>query len=168
MESVDSLIGKMDRWLATNRTDYYVALKPGATESALDAFESQFGIKLPVAFRSIYRWRNGQRDDCTTSLEDNFMFSSLESIAENKETMDGMIESDFDDPKWWRRSWVPFLDNGGGDHLCIDLSAEDGGTPGQILSFYHDWENRPIQFPSAEAWLANIVQSMEDGSLKIA
>ena len=96
------------------------------------------------------------------------MFSSLEDIAHHKELLDDLIGSDFEDPRWWRRSWVPFLENGAGDHLCVDLAAEDGGTPGQVLMCYHDWERRPVRSPSLEAWLADLVASMESGSLRLA
>ena len=71
-------------------------------------------------------------------------------------------------PHCWRRSWVPFLENGAGDHLCVDLAAEDGGTPGQVLMFYHDCDDRPIRSTSLEAWLADLVTSMESGSLELA
>jgi cell wall assembly regulator SMI1 len=37
-----------------------------------------------------------------------------------------MIGYGFDDPKWERRGWIPFLSNGGGDRLGLDLMAEDG------------------------------------------
>jgi cell wall assembly regulator SMI1 len=96
------------------------------------------------------------------------MFSPLDDIVSSKELLDGMIGEDFDDPKWWRRSWVPFLPNGGGDHLCIDLTAEDGGTPGQVRIFYHDDPSRKITHPSFEAWLHDLVHSMEAGTLKLA
>ena len=78
-----------------------------------------------------------------------------------------MIGFDFEDPKWWRRGWVPFLSNGG-DHLCLDLIAEDGGSPGQILTFYHDWENRAVEYPNLQAWLTELVESMENGTLELS
>jgi cell wall assembly regulator SMI1 len=165
---VEGLIGRLDRWLAANRPDYYAHLLPGVTEAQLDAFEAQFSLKLLEAFRRLYRWRNGHDQLRSESLVYNLMFSSLEDIARVKELMDGMIGADFEDPRWWRQSWVPFLENGAGDHLCIDLAAENGGTPGQVLMFYHDWEQRPVRSPSVEVWLADLVASMEGGWLELA
>jgi cell wall assembly regulator SMI1 len=115
---------RMELWLATNRPDYLERLRPGATEAELDAFEARFSLQLPDSFREFYRWRNGQPPDLSASLSQNWMFSSLDEIAETKELLDGMIGTDFEDPKWWRLSWIPFLANGGGDHLCLDLTAE--------------------------------------------
>jgi cell wall assembly regulator SMI1 len=156
----------MDRWLATNRPGYYAHLRPGVSDAQLGAFEARFAITLPAAFHQLYRWRDGHDQQNSDSLVHNLMFSPLEQAAHSKELMDGMIGFDFENPWWWRRSWVPFLENGAGDHLCVDLAAEDGGTPGQVIMFYHDWEHRPIRSPSLEAWLANLVESMESGTLQ--
>jgi cell wall assembly regulator SMI1 len=163
----EGLIGRLDRWLAANRPDYYAHLLPGATDAQLDAFEAQFSLKLPDAFRRLYRWRNGHDQFRSESLVQNLMFSSLEDIARQKELLDGMIGADFEDPWWWRRSWVPFLENGAGDHLCVDLVAEGRGIPGQVIMFYHDWERRPVRALSLEAWLTDLVSSMESGSLQL-
>jgi cell wall assembly regulator SMI1 len=165
---VEALIGRLDRWLAANRPDYYTHLLPGATDAQLEAFEARFSLALPAAFRQLYRWRDGHDQHRSASLVHNLMFSSLEDAARSKELMDDMIGADFDDPRWWRRGWVPFLENGAGDHLCADVAAEDGGTPGQVLMFYHDWEYRPVRSPSMEAWLADLVAAMESGSLELA
>jgi len=164
---VETLIRCIDRWLAANRADYYACLQPGVTVAQLDAFEVRFSLKLPTSFRQLYLWRNGQELACSDSFQGNRMFSSLEDVAETKELLDGMIGYDFDDPRIWRRGWVPFLHNGGGSYLCLDLTAEDGGQPGQLLAFWKADEDRPIEFPSLEAWLADLVASMEDGSLEL-
>jgi cell wall assembly regulator SMI1 len=157
-------IARIDRWLAANRPDYYRHLQPGATADALDAFESRFSLRLPEPFRSLYRWRDGQEPACAASLQGNRMFSSLDEIAETKGMLDGMIGSDFEDAGWWRLGWVPFLANGGGDCLCLDVAAEGGGTPGQLVAFWHDWENRRVEFPGLETWLRHLADAMESGT----
>lgn len=165
MKDVPGLLQRLDRWLAINRPDYYSCLRPGTSDAALDAFEAKFSLRLPEAFRLFHKWRDGQEPSNLESIQDNRMFSSLEEIAETKDLLDGMIGYDFDDPRWWRRGWVPFLSNGGGDHLCLDLAAEDGGTPGQLVAFWHDWEDRSVEYPSFEDWLRELVDSMEQGTL---
>jgi cell wall assembly regulator SMI1 len=164
---VAELIARLDRWLAAHRPDYYTRLQPGVTDADLDAFEARFALKLPAAFRQLYRWRNGQDPHSFASLQGNRMFSSLEAIADTKDLFDGMIGLDFDDPRYWRRGWVPFLANGGGSHLCLDVVAEDGGQAGQLVAFWKGDEDRPVEFPSLEAWLADLVASLESGSLEL-
>jgi cell wall assembly regulator SMI1 len=162
-----ALINRLDSWLATNRPDYYALLRPGVTDAELDAFEAQFAIKLPTAFRELYRWRDGQVPDSFFPIQFNREFMMLEYIASAKNMLDGMIETDFDAPEYWRRGWVPFLHNGGGSYLCLDLTAEDGGQPGQLIGFWKRDRDRPVEFPSVEAWLADLVDSMEAGELEL-
>lgn len=164
---VEGLIGRLDRWLAANRPDYYALLQPGATDPDLDAFEARFSLKLPTAFRAMYQWRSGQDEMSFDSLQGNRSFCTLTEVARTKDMLDGMSGSDFDDPKYWRRGWVPFLHNGGGSYLCLDLAAEDGGRPGQLVGFWKADEDRPVEFPSVEAWLADLVESAEAGELEL-
>ena len=89
-------------------------------------------------------------------------------MADTKELLDGMIGSDFDWPDWWRRGWIPFLSDGGGGHLCVVAAAEDGGQVGQLVAFWNADEDRPVEYQNLEAWLANLVESMEVGELKLA
>jgi predicted DNA-binding WGR domain protein/cell wall assembly regulator SMI1 len=166
--SASDLLIRLDKWLSANRADYYGKLLRGASAQALDAFEKKFQVQLPSEFRALYQWRNGQDPNCSASLQHNWMFSRLEDVADSKETLDGMIGFDFEDPKWWRRGWIPFLSNGGGDHLCIDLTAEDGGAPGQLLTFRHDWAKRAVEYPNLLAWLTELIESMENGTLKLS
>lgn len=160
------LIGRMDAWLAAHRPDYHALLQPGVDDGALDAFEAKFSLKLPEAFRALYRWRNGQPNSSFDSLQGNRMFSALEDIADTKEMLDDMIGFDFEDPATWRRGWVPFLSNGGGSHLCVDIDAQGGGQPGQLFGFWKADEDRPVEHASVEAWLAELVASMEAGTVE--
>jgi cell wall assembly regulator SMI1 len=165
---VPELIARLDRWLATHRPDYYARLRPGVTDAELNEVESRFSLRLPEAFRLLYKWRNGHDDSKTQALQKNFRFMSLEDVVSTKQHCDDMIGNDFETPKWWRREWVPFLQNWGGDDMVVDLLGIDGGTPGQVVTFWHDDPVRPIRFPSMEAWLADLVESMESGSLELA
>ena len=164
---VQSLLERMERWLVAHRPGYFARLQPGVTNVQLNAFEVQFSLKLPDAFRQLYLWRNGQADGNSESLQMGRMFSPLESVSDTKELLDGMIGSDFDRPEWWRGDWVPFLSNGGGSHLCVDVAPEDGGRVGQLVAFWKADEDRDIEYPSVEAWLADLVESMESGELEL-
>ena len=90
------------------------------------------------------------------------MFVPLEAVAETKEPLDGMIGFDFEDERWWRRGWIPFLSNGGGDHLCLDTDGEGGGKPGQLIAFWHDWEDRAVEWPTFDAWLGQLAIAAGD------
>ena len=109
MADAAALIGRMDRWLASNRPDYSALLQPGATDAKLAAFEARLSLSLPEPFRQLYRWRNGQDPGSSDPLQFNRTFSTLEEVASTKQELDSMIGSDFEDPRYWRRGWVPFL-----------------------------------------------------------
>lgn len=163
---MDKLIIQLDNWLSENRADYYSSLLPGATDEEFSSLEDQLSLSLPDDLRALYRWRNGQHPSEFASFQDNRMFLSLRQISETKDTLDGMIGYDFDDPKWWRRGWIPFLSNGGGDYLCVDVSAEDGGAPGQLIAFWHDDGDREVEFSSLTEWLGALVDSMGNGTVE--
>ena len=150
------LIKSIAEALLANRPGYYVKLPAGVTDAELDLFEQRFSLQLPAAFRALYKWKNGQPASCSESLHGNRMFSPLEAVTETKELLDGMIGFDFEDERWWRRGWIPFLSNGGGDHLCLDIEGQDGGQPGQIIAFWHDWEDRSVEWPTFDAWLEQL------------
>ena len=164
---IKPLLDRLERWLAVNRPDYLARLQPGVTDAQLDAFEAEFTLKLPLAFRELYRWRNGQEGGCYESIHYNRMFTPLEESASTKALFDSMIGYDFDREGWWRRGWIPFLSNGGGSHLCVDVTAEDGGSPGQLVAYWKADEDRPVEYPNLETWLERLVSSMEAGTLDV-
>ena len=84
------------------------------------------------------------------------------------ELLDGMIGADFDDPTWWRRGWVPFTESFNGDHYCVDIEAEGGGTPCQVIDFWHDEPTRNVLAPSLADWFRGLVVTMEEGRLDLA
>lgn len=164
---VDDLITRIDRWLAANRPDYYPLLQPGASDTELDALEAKFSVKLPSAFRKLYSWRNGQDPMFFDRFHLNREFCTLEYISSSKEEFDSMIGLDFEEPTYWRRGWIPFLHNGGGSYLCVDMGVEDGGQVGQLIAFWKQDQDRPVEYPSVEAWLTELVESMEAGEYEL-
>src|SRR5215475_5567014 len=131
---MQDLIRRANAWLKFNRPDYYAMLRPGVDDRVLEACESRFDLVLPIDFRLLYHWRDGQDTGIhAAALVRNHMFIPLSDSASSKDLLDGMIGADFDDPAWWRRGWVPFTESFGGDRYCVDLEAEGGGTPGQVI-----------------------------------
>lgn len=162
---LDDLLYKIDRWISTNRPHYHELLQSGATSAELDAFENAISLKLPEEFRELYKWHDGQDPMAFESIQGNWSFMSLDEIRVSKQELDGMIGFDFEDPKYWRRGWIPFLHNGGGSYLCVDVEAEDGGHSGQLVEFWKADSDRPIGFASVGKWLDALWLSMKNGTL---
>jgi len=166
---MDDLIRRANAWLKANRPDYYATLRPGVDDVALEAYQVRLGLVLPTELKQLYRWRDGQDLDIgAEALVYNHMFLPLSDSAASKELLDGLIGADFDDPAWWRRGWVPFTLNFGGDHYCLDLDAEGGGTPGQVIDFWHDEPTRNVLAASLADWFRALVVAMEEGRLELA
>jgi cell wall assembly regulator SMI1 len=156
-------IVRLETWLQAHRPDYLAALAAGATDEEFAAFERTVGRQLPSELAALYRWHNGQADSCYAALHDNWMFSSLASIAEAWEMTTELLEGgDFERANWWQPGWIPFLDNGGGDHLCVDLDGTFTGQAGQVLEFWHDDADRVVVYPNVATYFEVVVRSLEE------
>ena len=161
---MELLIKRLDQWLEEHRPAYYAKLQPGLSEDRLHEFERDIGFQMPDAFKELYAWKNGQHPTCSAALQHNRMFMSIEEVLDTHRMLNEFLEAgEFDHELWWSPRWVPFLDNGGGDRQCIDMGGAFGGVVGQLINFWHDWENRDIEYPSLEEWLEVFVTTLEAG-----
>ncbi len=142
------LIEILDANLKTKRPDYYSKLNPGLTDEKIKQLEEKYHFVLPDELKELYKWKNGQQENCYSSLINNSMFLSLESAFSSKEILDGMIGSDFEIVNWWNENWFPIFDNGGGDHICYDAKGIFTGESGQIIEFWHADHDRNVIFPN--------------------
>jgi cell wall assembly regulator SMI1 len=150
-------IERIDVWLRANRPAYHAKLQPGATDEQLSDFGHELQVILPEGFKDFYRWRNGQGTDCYEAFCNNAMFVSMEDAMDTRNMLKGLLEAgEFKQANWWNPGWIPLLDNGGGDHLCVDTEGTFTGKPGQILEFRHDDARRRVLFPSFDAFLTTL------------
>ena len=152
------LIKRLDTWLKTNRREYYDKLLPGALPQDFKRLESTIGVTMPESFKQLYRWRNGQPRTCFTAFQFNRSLMNLDAIITDWQVIEG-VKEEFKDESWWNSKWIPFLDNGGGDHICIDMNDS---KPGRLITYWRDWDDRSINYPSLEKWLEIFVDSLEN------
>jgi cell wall assembly regulator SMI1 len=151
---MQTILQQVDTLLRIHRPDYYARLQPGASASELDALELALGLQLLPDYRTLYTWKNGQRGFKT--LHHNLTFMSLKQAQEAHTILTGLLRGgEFSRANWWHPAWIPFLDNGGGNHYCLDLAGSFTGRVGQIIEFRHDHPARTILAPSLSAWLAD-------------
>lgn len=161
--TLQETLAAIDDWIAAHRPDYHAELQSPASDASLDALRGCVDQDLPEDFLSLYRWHDGQDPQSLTSLTGNQMFMSSYDVVDVKDMLDGMIGYDFEDPETWRRGWVPFLSNGGGSYLCIDLEARSGAV-GQMIEFWKGEAGRPVVYGSVRAWADALLASMRDGT----
>jgi cell wall assembly regulator SMI1 len=83
-----------------------------------------------------------------------------EEYRENRSIADPGIRSDF---CWWYLQWIPLTCSSSGDHYCLDLAPSEGGTVGQIITWFHDDGQRSILAPSFRNWLEDYAAKLESG-----
>lgn len=156
-----SLLARLDALLRAHRPAYYAQLNPPASAAALAAFEARFQLTLPPELRQWFGWHDGQRAMCFDGLVGFHELPSLEDMAESMRiNRELLADGDFV-ANWWRPGWLPFLSNGSGNHLCLDLEGTFTGYPGQLIEHWHDDADRTVVFPTITAWLAAVVQAYE-------
>ncbi|MCR5890039.1 SMI1/KNR4 family protein [Hymenobacter sp. J193] len=160
------LLSRLDTLLQQHRPEYYATLAPPATATELDALEAAFQLKLPTELRQWYGWHNGHLESKSIFQNHEFIqgnsLAPLSSVAESmRVNCELLAAGEYFMPNWWQTNWVPFLENGGGDHICLDLEGTFTGQPGQVLEQWHDMEQRTVLFPDLTAWLRAVVQAYE-------
>jgi cell wall assembly regulator SMI1/CheY-like chemotaxis protein len=157
-------LDRLDRWMRLHRLAYYDALRPGVPERELTTLERDLGRNLPAGFRALYRWHDGQDPGCPLAFQYNQLFMPLRQVRVVWAALGQLLdEGEFPEANWWSKAWLPFLGSEEGNHLCVDLDGAFGGVPGQVLSFYHDWECRNVEYPSLEKWMEAFVPGVEAG-----
>ena len=161
MPPFPTLITRLDALLRQYRPDYHAALQPPVSAAAVAAFEAEFDLRLPAELRQWLGWHDGQSAELYENLVGMYSWPSLADMtATMRINRELLADGDFA-PNWWRPTWLPFLTNGGGDHLCLDPEGTFTGQPGQLIEHWHDGAERTVVFPSLSAWLAAVVQAYE-------
>jgi len=154
------LLARLDTWLRCERPKFYTAFEKGASAAVLGRLEKAVG-PLPPTLRALFAWKGGN----VGRLQGNWsLISAAQAHSDNASMTDLLDVGEFDEPSWWNRAWVPFVEDGGGNHLCVDLAGAFGGPPGQVVEFWHDDADRPVLYPSVDAWLEVFVDVLESGA----
>jgi cell wall assembly regulator SMI1 len=141
----------LESWLSANWPEGLTSLNPPATDKQISDLERELGFRLPADFVECLKIHNGQCEQLP--FFDRMYFLSCEAILTEwrvwKELLDGgdfngILSSPEDGIKndWWNTKWIPFTHNGSGDHLCIDADPSASGSVGQVITMWHDMDQR--------------------------
>ncbi|MBA0166831.1 MULTISPECIES: SMI1/KNR4 family protein [Pectobacterium] len=162
-----------ETWLEAHWPEGRNGLNPPATEQEIGALEHALGISLPEDYKACLRIHNGQ-DTYSGGLFENAEFLSTHAVREQWEIWqsllsDGQFEGIQSSPEdgikadWWNTKWIPFTHNGGGDHYCLDLDPAPGGQHGQIITMWHDMDEREKLSSSFAHWFQSYVSDVIAG-----
>ena len=152
---------KVERELHAEAPHLLARLPQGASEALLDTANATFGVALPELVRELYRIHNGigmpayiQRDDYRyasvsyfLSIEDSIeIWNSWKELTQTKHYSDhqvtrvtGAVRAD-----WWNLRWIPIASDNAGSAHCVDLDPAPGGRVGQVVSVWHDHDERSV------------------------
>jgi cell wall assembly regulator SMI1 len=147
----------LEKRLAEAHPGLLERLPRGADRQALTNVELELGVSLPSMVREMYLVHDGIG---MPLMVDNHLqssdFLSLEDALEAWRHQQKMLDSGvFRDAKvrqtrgpvrahWWNRRWLPIASTSSGDFSCVDLDPDSGGLVGQIIAFWHDFDDRKV------------------------
>ena len=154
------LLVDLESWLGTHRPDFWESFFDPASKDQLDQFEESTGLTLPRDYRLLMSWRDGHHDPNYNVL-DPFEQKGLLPLGITKSVivdMNRLLHKASFDEEYWRRDWLPFMDDDCGGYLCIDLSARHYGKV-----FY--WDNkgafRTDVSNNLASWLEELVGKLQ-------
>jgi cell wall assembly regulator SMI1 len=152
---------RIDELLAQHPDQARWNLNQGLSEEQIAYFKTQITVELPETFYDLYRWHDGSSWDTENiSILGNFTWQPMEELIEDHRFFlsDAEYMAQPCDPLW-----IPFLDNGCGDHYCLDPNGFHTGKPNQIILFCHDAGNyRIIEFASIEKMMETLLYVLEE------
>lgn len=150
------ILAEIDHLLSLHHREIFETLQPPASQETFDLFKSICldGQDIPDDLQVLYSWHNGQKTNYESlNPSDNRTFLPLEEVIDSWKFLNDP-EEDILEPI--SRSWIPITHNGAGDYLMYNL---DNGT---LLNYWHDWEDRSVDYRNIHAWLLDIAFSAQN------
>jgi cell wall assembly regulator SMI1 len=147
------------------------SLRKPASARAIAEVEAKAKTKLPPALAALYRLHDGQDEITAYEAGDVIecgLFPSIEGggdlpfllvpLKELKSDLNSRMPG-------FRKGWIPFGSNYGGDNLVIDFASADPKRRGRVLQFNHEYGCATAIAPSFEEYLQHIADALEAKSI---
>ena len=180
-EDIEPLLTRLEAWFAANLpTDKYV-FNPPATDVQLDEFEQLASIKLPRSYRQLYRWHDGENDDCRGHIYGLPLLplkAAAASLEQWKRTLaefggnpypfpGGAWPQGAVDPAYTNPRWIPLTADGSSNHIGLDFDPWPGGRVGQVIIFGRDEQVKVVIAESLGKFLGWIAELLESGNYRL-
>lgn len=175
------VLARLDDWYATHLPPDKYVFNPPATDTQLDAFERLIGLKMPRAYRDLYRWHDGEEDDRRGHLY-GLPLLSLEQAGSQWTTWNKTL-AEFGgnrykipgagwpqgavDPAYINPRWIPLTQDGSGNHIGLDFDPWPGGRLGQVILYGRDEDVKAVLAPSLGKFFEWIAGSLEGGNFRL-
>lgn len=168
--TVKNAFGRIVKWLQGHKRGKaaLASLRPPATAAAIAQFKAKANVSLPPALAALYRLHDGQDEDAANEKLDggaveSGLFPSIEGrgdlpfllvpLRELTRSLNSRMPG-------FRKGWIPFGDNYGGDNMVIDLASTDSTKRGRVLQFNHEYATAVEVAPSLEKYLEHIADGL--------
>ena len=180
-EDIAPVLARLDAWYAAHLDrDRYVFNRP-ATEARLDSVETSFGVRMPSAYRQLYRWHDGENDDRWGHFYGLPLLPIDRALAEwrawNRVIAEiggnpyaipgGGWPAGAVDTAYFNSRWIPLTADGSGNHIGLDFDPWPGGRLGQVILFGRDEDVKVVLSESLGQFLAWIAGLLESGNFRL-
>ncbi|WP_216322565.1 SMI1/KNR4 family protein [Deinococcus aestuarii] len=176
-----AVLTRLEAWYAQHVPAVHATLRPGVTEAELDAFEARNDLRLPQAFRTLYRWHDGQ--DWSVGGVLGLSFMPLNEVEWTRQMWREIAEGETADmnisiytvshptgairEQYAQRDLLPFLSDGGGNHVALDLAPDVRGRAGQVITTGRDETHRYVLASDLEGFLREYLARLEVGQVTV-
>lgn len=180
-EDIAPVLARLDAWYAAHLPPDEYVFNPPATDAQLDAFERLIGLKMPRAYRDLYRWHDGENDDRRGHIYGHPLLPLHQARAQWKAWVD--VIADFGgnryeipggawpehavDPAYINPRWIPLTHDGSGNHIGLDFDPWPSGRVGQVILFGRDEDVKAVLAESLGKFLEWIAGLLGSGNFRL-
>ena len=180
-EDIAPVLARLDAWYAANLPPEKYSFNPPATNAQIDEFERLIGVKLPQAYRQLYRWHNGEEDDRWGHIY-GLPLLPLDWAAYQWKAWNRVL-ADFGgdryevrgaswpdgavDPAYINTRWIPLIHDGSGNHIGLDFDPWPNGRVGQAILYGRDEDVKVVLAESLGKFLDWIAGLLESGNFRL-
>jgi cell wall assembly regulator SMI1 len=151
---------RIDKWLSANSAGLLKALRPGASESALQGAEKRMQITLPEDVRATYRAHDGTEKARVFPRVMNIGAASFGPLT-LKQAASLWTSKSHD--QGWKNRWRAIAADESGDYQFVDLDETSGAKRGRVMEWNHEEGRARLVAPTLGARLAELAEGFEKG-----
>lgn len=171
------MLQKITSLLESISPDLVPLLNPAATENDINKLETAIGMHIPDELKCCLLKHNGQRRSTedvgvfgghyylsTQDIKEEWLRLTEQSTTYNdlKSTTPHATSLKVNTERWYQPGWIPFtclrefdpIHPQAAGNLCLDMTPNSNGIPGQVISFWEDDPSRLLLAESLGQWLA--------------
>ena len=180
-EDIGPLLARLDAWYEDHLpADRYV-FNPPATDADIDEFERAVSLKMPSAYRQLYRWHDGEDADrwghiyglpLLSLRQAEFQWRAWNQVladfgGDRYEIRGGAWPRGAVDPAYINPRWIPLTNDGSGNHIGLDFDAWPAGRLGQVILYGRDEDVKAVLAESLGKFLEWILGLLESGNFTL-